>query len=194
MKLLDAFRAAGDRAVVSGRVTAEKPPTASGFIPSTIDDLEPRVYRGRIHADILYSGNMMLPRRAMEEVGSFDERLGGGATFPSAEDNDLAYRLLEAGYAIHYAPEAIVVHRTWRGGADYLALRWRYARGQGGFYGKHLSLRDRHMLRRVYDEVRVCGIRVTRLLFREPGRAMGEVVHIGGLLSGMIQWLLTQRG
>lgn len=190
--LLRALTAAGDRAVVSGRVTAEKPASAAGFVPSTIEGAEPVVYAGRINIDILYSGNMILHRSAADEIGPFDERLGGGAPFPTAEDNDFAHRLLEAGYRIHYAPDAAVEHRAWRTGREYLAVRWRYGRGQGGFYAKHFDLRDRYMLRRAGHDASQRGIRFVRLIARDPRRAVGQVVYLGGLLSGIAQWLVTR--
>jgi GT2 family glycosyltransferase len=190
--LVRALVAAGDRAVVSGRVTAEKPANATGFVPSTIEDSEPVVYEGRINIDILYSGNMILRRAAIDEIGLFDERLGGGAPFPTAEDNDFAHRLLEAGYRIHYAPDAAVEHRAWRTGRDYLSLRWRYGRGQGGFYAKHFDLRDRYMLRRAAHDASQRGVRFVRLVACDPRRAVGQIAYLAGLLSGIAQWLVTR--
>ena len=182
---------AGPRTVITGRVLPEKPATPDGFVPSTITDEKPMVYEGRIGVDILYP-NMMLHRSAVEEVGGFDVRLGGGARFPTAEDNDLAHRLLEAGYRIHYAPEAILEHRAWRTGKDYLPLRWSYGRGQGAFYAKHLDLRDRYMLRRIGHDVSHSTIRMFRFLRRDRRRAAGQVVHLAGVLSALAEWLVTR--
>jgi GT2 family glycosyltransferase len=191
--LVRAHLAAGDRAVVSGRVLPEQPPTAHGFVPSTIESEEPVVYEGRIGMDILYSNNMIMPREAAEGVGLFDERLGAGTPFQNAEDNDLAYRLLEAGYRIHYAPEPVVEHRAWRTGRDYLPLRWSYGRGQGGFYAKHFDLRDRYMIHRAAYDAKQRLIRCARLAAaREPRRALGQLVYLTGLLTAMAQWLLTR--
>jgi GT2 family glycosyltransferase len=191
--LVHAAEAAGPRALVSGRVLAEKPATADGFVPSTIDSEEHIVYSGRIGEDVLYTNNMMLHRTIVDEIGGFDERLGGGATFPTAEDNDFAHRLLEAGGAIHYAPEAVVVHRAWRTGRDYLPLRWSYGRGQGAFYAKHIDLRDRYMLWRFRHDAAQRGIRFVRHVFTDPRRSAGQLVHLAGMLSGFGQWLLTRR-
>lgn len=190
--LIRAAVSAGPRAVISGRVLPEKPATPDGFVPSTITDEKPVIYEGRIGVDILYSNNMMLHRSAMDEVGGFDVRLGGGARFPTAEDNDLAHRLLEAGYSIHYAPEAVVEHRAWRTGKDYLPLRWSYARGQGAFYAKHLDLRDPYMLRRIRDDVTQTVLRLMRVLRSDRREALGQVVHLAGLLSATAQWLVAR--
>jgi GT2 family glycosyltransferase len=192
--LLRAVVSSGPRAVISGRVLPEKPASRDGFVPSTIDGEVPLSYEGRIGRDILYSNNMALHRSVVEEVGGFDERLGGGAPFPTAEDNDFAHRLLESGYRIRYAPEAVVVHRAWRKGSDYLPLRWSYGRGQGAFYAKHLSLSDRYMLWRLFHDV---GARVWRFflfLVSDPRKAVGQAVYLVGLLSAAAQWLVTRPG
>jgi GT2 family glycosyltransferase len=190
--LVRAALAAGPRAVITGRVLPERPESPDGFVPSTITDEEPVVYEGRIGVDILYSNNMMLHRSAFDEVGLFDGRLGGGATFPTAEDNDLAHRMLEAGYRIVYAPEAVVEHRAWRTGRDYLPLRWSYGRGQGAFYAKHLDLRDRYILRRAGHDVAHNSARFFRFLLRDPRRAAGQVVHVAAVVSAIAQWLVTR--
>ena len=190
--LVRASESAGPDAVVSGRVLAERPASADGFVPSTIDSEEPAVYSGRIAADVLYTNNMIVQRALVDRVGEFDERLGGGARFPTAEDNDFAFRLLEAGFRIHYAPEAVVVHRAWRSGRDYLPLRWSYARGQGAFYAKHANLHDRYMLWRFRHDAAQRGVRFFRYIVRDPRRAVGQVVHLAGLLSGFGEWLITR--
>ena len=53
------------------------------------------------------------------------------------------FRLLEAGYRIVYSPEAVLFHRAWRTPQSYLPLRWAYGVALGGFFAKHLTLRDR---------------------------------------------------
>ena len=190
--LVRAAISAGPRAVITGRVLPEKSTTPDGFVPSTITDEKPVVYEGRIGIDILYSNSMMLHRSAMDEVGGFDARLGGGARFPTAEDNDLAHRLLEAGYRICYAPEAVLEHRAWRTTRDYLPIRWSYGRGQGAFYAKHLDLRDRYMLRRVVHDVSHSTVRMFRFLRRDRRRAAGQVVHLAGVLGALAEWLVTR--
>jgi GT2 family glycosyltransferase len=190
--LMRALLDAGPRAVATGSVLPEDE-RASGFVPSIMADRHPAVYEGRIGEDILYLGNMVLRRSAFDEVGILDERLGGGTRFPSAEDNDLAFRLLEAGYRIHYVPEAEVYHRAWRSDDHYLPLRWSYGRGQGAFYAKHAHLRDRYMLWRLAQEIRARTTRCLRVLPSDPRRAAGQVVSLLGVLTGFAEWLFTRR-
>jgi GT2 family glycosyltransferase len=190
--LVRALERAGSRSVVTGQVFPADT-RVGGFVPSTKVDPNPTVYEGRVGEDILYPHNMALYRNLFDEVGTFDLRLGGGARFAAAEYNDFCYRLLEAGCRILYVPEAAVHHRAWRSHADYLPLRWSYGRGQGGYYAKHMSLRDRHMLHRFTWELRHRSGRMLRRLIREPRSAAGEAIYLAGLITGLAEWLVTQR-
>ncbi|CAG7844257.1 N-acetylglucosaminyl-diphospho-decaprenol L-rhamnosyltransferase [Pseudoclavibacter triregionum] len=66
-------------------------------------------------------GAAMLRRRALDEVGVFDERL-----FMYYEDTDLSWRLRRAGWGIRYVADAVVVHdhAASSGGASARFLRW----------------------------------------------------------------------
>jgi GT2 family glycosyltransferase len=192
--LVRALLHGGVRAVVTGQVRPAEAEVAHAFVPSTKVDEATAVYRGRLTEDVLYTGNMAMYRSVADAVGLFDERLGPGTAFPSAEDNDFGFRLLEAGYRIVYVPEALLYHRAWRSERDYVRLRWTYGVGRGGFYAKHLGLRDRYMLRRMTTDVRrhlrssVSGVR------RERRRAYGDLALATGILVGAVKWLLTKRG
>jgi GT2 family glycosyltransferase len=192
--LIRALSQAGPRDVVTGQVRPAEPEVSNAFVPSTKVDEAPAVYSGRLAEDVLYTGNMAMYRSAADAVGLFDERLGPGTSFPSAEDNDLGFRLLEAGYRIVYVPEALLYHRAWRSDRDYVRLRWDYGVGRGGFYAKHLDLRDRYMLRRLTTDVgrhlrsSVSGLR------RDRRRAYGDIALAAGVLTGAVRWLLAERG
>ena len=189
--LLHALEDAGDRVAVTGPVLAEEGGNRT-FVPSTVELGEPTIYEGRIGRDVLAGGNSALKKPALEETGGFDERLGAGGRYPAADDNDLGYRLLEAGYRIVFAPDAFLYHRAWRPKREYARLRWRYGRGKGGFYAKHLSLRDRHMLCRAGRDI---GGRLARLPHgvRARRRAIGDLAYVAGVLSGAVEWLATER-
>jgi len=191
--LIHALREAGPRSVVTGQVRPEAAREQERFVPSTIADEAPAAYAGRIGRDVLFTGNMALYRSAFDEVGGFDERLGPGTHFSAAEDNDLGFRLLDRGFRIVYAPQAMLYHRAWRSADDYLRLRWRYGRGQGAYYAKHLSLHDRHMLWRLAASVKGHSMQCIWCLRRRRREAYGHAVYVAGLLSGAVQWLLTQH-
>src|SRR5207244_1414095 len=117
-ELIGSLVEAGKRAVVTGQVLPSASEVEGGFAPSTVETQTPAVYEGRITTHVMPAGNMAIHASAIQEVGLFDERLGAGAIFPSAEDHDLGFRLLEAGYRILYVPQAIVYHRAWRSAKD----------------------------------------------------------------------------
>jgi GT2 family glycosyltransferase len=191
--LIGALLAAPPRSVVVGRVLAGPPERKGGFAPSTLADARPAVYGGRIGTDVIAAGNLALRRSALVDVGPFDERLGAGARFPSSEDNDLGFRLLEAGYSIVYAPEAALIHRSWRRQSDWITLRWSYGRGQGAYFAKHASIHDQYMIRRLLTDL-------MRHLRRAPGRlrskpymAVGDMVYALALVMGAAEWTITER-
>ena len=183
---------AGPRAVVTGRVLAAPAEVPRGFAPTLAVREAPAIYQGRIGTEVLAGGHMAAFRSAFQEVGGFDERLGAGALYPAADDNDLGFRLLEAGYRIVYVPEAVVYHRAWRSGVEYFRVRWSYGLGKGGYYAKYLSLRDRYMLRRMVYDVshRVYGFPLR--LWRDRRLATGDPAYVLGILVGATRWLLTQ--
>jgi GT2 family glycosyltransferase len=191
--LMRALIEASPCAVVTGQVQPSESEVAGGFVPSTIEDQTPAVYRGRILIEVLSAGNMALHCSAIKDVGLFDERLGAGSAFRSAEDNDLGYRLLEAGYRVLYVPEAIVYHRAWRSTREYMPLRWSYGFGRGAFFAKHLNRHDGFMLRRM---LKAFGQYTGRLIRYVPVRSrrqtLGDAVFILGMFSGSMKWLLTQ--
>ncbi len=186
--LITALLASPPRTVVTGQVASGGAEVDGGFAPSTSPDALPRTWRGRIGQDVLLPHNMALSRAAFEEVGLFDPRLGAGSHFPSSEDNDFGYRLLEAGYGIRYVPEAVLVHRAWRAPAAWIPLRWAYGRGQGAYFAKHASLRDRYMLRRLWRDAARHARRAPRQLLAHPRRAAGDLVYAAAVLIGAAEW------
>jgi GT2 family glycosyltransferase len=188
--LVDALIRIGCRGVVTGQVA---PADAGALAPSIKVASNPAQYEGRVGSDVLYSGNMGMYRATLIALGGFDDRLGPGTRFPAAEDNDLGFRLLEAGYRIVYVPEAVVYHRSWRSRRDNFVLRYRYGRGQGAFYAKHATLSDPYMLRRLFKDL-VLGVRsVARMIVPQPFGAVAEVLYVLGLLTGAAGWLWANR-
>jgi GT2 family glycosyltransferase len=191
--LIRALLRAGPRSVVTGQVLLTEAETPGGFQVTIKVDEAPAVYVGRVAKDVLLPLNMAMHRSAIDEVGSFDVRLGPGTPFPGAEDNDLGFRLLEAGYRIIYVPQAVLYHRAWRSAQDYLRLRWGYGRAQGAFFAKYLSLKNRYMLGRLGKDVGHYVYTCFRRIRHERRRAYGDAVYVLGILSGAMQWLLTQQ-
>lgn len=63
--------------------------------------------------------NMAFRRTVLQALGGFDPRLGPGAAGCS-EDSEMWFRVLNAGWAIHYSPRAVAIHTHRR---DMPALR-----------------------------------------------------------------------
>jgi GT2 family glycosyltransferase len=179
------------RIVVTGRVLPGKQEVKGGFVPALVTNDEPRVYSGRIGTDVLAAGHMAMYRSTICELGKFDERLGAGSRFDSADDNDYGFRLLEAGYRIAYVPEAVIYHRAWRSERDYFRMRWAYGRGKGGFYTKYANLRDLYMTKRMGKDVSLNLLRFPWRVLHRPRLAFGDIVYAAGILSGAMEWSLN---
>ena len=54
--------------------------------------------------DVVPGANVALPRELVLALGGYDERLGAGTRFASADDNDIGQRLLAAGCEVHHVP------------------------------------------------------------------------------------------
>ena len=187
-----ALRQAGPGVVVTGRVV---PLSVSDemFAPSIKPDNARAEYVGRLDRDVLYSGNMGMHRDVFTQVGEFDDRLGIGAPFRAASDNDFGFRLLEAGFRIAYIPEALVYHVAWRHRRSQWRVHWGYGVGQGAFYAKHLTAAEGHVARRLVRDVRRRALRMTKSLARDRRLARHEAVYLAGFTTGFARWLLTQN-
>ena len=54
--------------------------------------------------------NFLVRRSVLDIVGGFDERLGRGAALGCSEENDLLFRILDAGYAVATCSQSVVHH------------------------------------------------------------------------------------
>lgn len=189
--IVRALAAAGPRGVVTGQVLPTEAERPGGFVPTLVIDDVAKVYEGRIGKDVLFPLNMAMHRSVIEDIGSFDERLGPGTRFPAGEDNDFGLRLLEAKYRIVYAPEAALFHRAWR--SDRLRLRWCYGRGQGGYFAKHFDFRDRYIAGWMLRSLGYYFARAFSRARKDPRLAAGDALFAAGTIFGAFEWLLSRR-
>ena len=89
---------------------------------------------------------MAVRRRAVLEVGGFDERLGPGAPL-HGEEHDLLLRLQEAGWLVRVAAAPPVDHLEWRDEAETRRNLLVYSRGAGAFIGAALRRAPRRWAR-----------------------------------------------
>ena len=180
----------GSQGVVTGQVLSSEEDN-TGFAPSIREDYESIIYRGRVNRDVLFTGNMAAFRDAFNSIGGFDSRLGPGTFYPAAEDNDFAFRLLEAGYCIVYDPHSTVYHRVWRSNQESLWLAWNYGCGQGAFYAKYFSLKDPYTIRRMVRNVIGYLSRVPLRILRQPPQAYRDILYVSGLVYGAAHWRMV---
>jgi len=81
--------------------------------------------------------NLWLRRDVALALGGFDEGMGPGARFGSAEGNDLVCRALAAGHAARYEPALRVVHPDKRLTPEAVARAGRYGLGLGFALRRH---------------------------------------------------------
>ncbi len=87
--------------------------------------------------------NLALRREALDDAGSFDELLGAGARFRSAEDTDMLYRVMRSGWAVVCSDEITVVHDERRSLQEQLSVHTGYGLGAGAQTIKHVLTGDR---------------------------------------------------
>jgi len=192
--LVSALVSAEPGTVVTGMVKPGEPEVRNGFAPSLRTEDENEVSRGRPGKDVLWTGNMAMYRSDFLELGGFDVRLGPGTAFPSTEDNDFGYRILEAGFSIVYVPGAVLYHRAWRRSNAYYSLRWHYGLGMGAYYAKHVQFRDGYIMKRMGADLAYYARSLPHYVRVDRRRAYGAILYCVGVIVGVLRWLLTVRG
>lgn len=92
-------------AVVAGEIRAFRPRTAVERYYETL-----MCQKRNLSFPLPYfvTANVALRRSVFDEIGPFD------SGFPSCEDVDMSWRLIDNGYEIEYAPQAVVYHKNIR--------------------------------------------------------------------------------
>jgi len=95
--------------------------------------------------------NMAFRREVFHRIGLFDVRLGAGRFFAGADEVELVYRGLKAGYHLLYAPNVLVYHNHDRVTVEQAcSLEYGYAKGNAAYLIKHLLRGDMYAMRLVY--------------------------------------------
>lgn len=101
------------------------------------------IYRWPRSAFRLGSGfNFAFRREALVAAGPFDECLGAGARFRSAEDTDMLYRVLRQGWEVVCSDAIDVIHDDWRPRRSMPRLLFGYGVGTGAQSAKHHAAGD----------------------------------------------------
>lgn len=100
-------------------------------------DMRRQVYRKNIITPIFKIGcNFVFSRSVLDKVGLFDTLFGPGARFPSSDDNDWGYRLLNLGIKALYEPRLKLTHQSWRDEHADLKQMSEYGYSLGAFLAK----------------------------------------------------------
>ena len=163
-----------------------------------------RTERERLHpglsGDLGASANLGVRRRALTDVGGFDETLGPGSWAASAEDLDLIDRLFRVGWSGLFEPSAVAEHDQWRTRPQLLSLDWRYGKGMGVRLAR-LARWDRPRARRLLREAVIeQGVRPVLDDLRH-GYEFGAITvatrtlaTVLGLVVGMVGSTMRARG
>ena len=186
---------AGPEGVATGRVLAAPREGGGAIVPpaTLVTRSMPAVYRGPQWLDVVPGANLALHRERVLTLGGYDERLGAGTRFSAADDNDMGHRLLLSGCEVRHVPAAVVLHRAWRARGELVRLRWRYARGKGAFYAKHITRGDRHLLRRAMADSRSRMRRAFAAIPRSPPTVAAELLSLAGMICGALDWVVRER-
>ena len=115
---------------------------------------------------------LMARRKALEEVGGFDENY-----FLYFEDIDLCYRIREKGWTLQYCPEAHILHIGGTSASlKKKSIRYQYRKSQLYFYRKHTSGLSQKLLR-LY--LRLNFIFSALLFWRRDGGDSGPIDFFG---------------
>jgi glycosyltransferase involved in cell wall biosynthesis len=137
------------------------------------------------------SGNLAVRREAFFALGGFDEGLGAGTSFPSAEDTDFVYRAMRAGFRLRYIPEAIVDHDQWRAPSEAIAVEQGYAIGLGAFLITHVRRGDAYALGLVFRNAWHLGVLpiVDGAIHLRRHRLRSGWHYLSGIPRGMLRGL-----
>lgn len=147
--LAEYFKAEPEIGVVGGALIVPKParsglaycpwnsPTEAVYDPVASNYQEPEGWGWA-------TANVALRRSVIEQVGEFDEYLGRGAVFMTAEDTDYRLRLERLGIKTRTTPRSVVYHTYGHryGLRAIFQLKQGYAIGSGGLNAKLKLLGD----------------------------------------------------
>lgn len=163
---------------------------SAGFIPAykRSDRVIVKSFWGKCRARGIGAG-LGVRRDPILAIGGFDEALGAGGIFPSAEDADIAVRAIAHGQWVCETNEVSVTHygfRTWK---EARALASRDWEGLGATYIKPLKAgRVDALVVLLYELIFPCFLEpLSPLLQLRRPRGMARMAHfIKGCVRGLI--------
>jgi GT2 family glycosyltransferase len=128
--------------------------------------------------------NFAARRELFDQVGGFDEVLGGGGPLQSSQDFDFMYRVFRSGRSTLLEPDVVVYHLGFRSTAEWTATVRSYGIGVGGFCLKHVRMGDLYAARIMCGFLGRTGAQlIKRLLMLKP--AGEQWTFLTNMLAGM---------
>jgi glycosyltransferase involved in cell wall biosynthesis len=179
--------------VITGRILPGPEFKSGAPVPGLRLSKDRMVFQGRPRfGDILYGGHFGASRELFARLGPtpFDEKLGPGAQFPGAEDEDFGYRVLKAGFPIVYEPSIEVTHHPEM--HDYRRTSYTHGIGGGAFVAKHALQGDIGILGRLVHGFIVNLMKSARAYLRlQELEGSIRLFNSLGLMIGFLQGMLV---
>jgi glycosyltransferase involved in cell wall biosynthesis len=123
-------------------------------------------------------------KKVLMKIGGFDERLG------NAEDVELAWRVLRAGYRIGYEPRSIIYHFHRARLVDF--LRQQYDFGKWSMIARKLSRMSTWRQELLMVSAPLTIFKHIKEAFRQPllplFLTLASIAYAGGLSNGLSTW------
>jgi hypothetical protein len=175
--------------VVFGNVASGPHDTAAGFISAYTRSATFIATSMRDKPQVEGIGACMGLRKSVwSALGGFDEMLGAGSRFESADDTDFVIRALMNGYDICETPDVNVVHHGFRTWVEGRRLISGYLFGIGATLGKHIRCGN-------WSVLHVLRALAIRWAFGGPvvdfGFRPSRLVRLGGFIRGFGHGFVT---
>jgi GT2 family glycosyltransferase len=188
--MVDAFEQDPRVACVYCDVEAAAHDGAAGFIPYQLG-VDRRFDRLSSYDLAVGMGAAVGYRReAVAAVGGFDESLGAGGRFKSAEEVDIAMRMLATGHAVRYITSARVVHHGFRTNDEGRVLVRGYMYGSAAALAKLVKCREIGVAGPIARLVWASVVKVVWNSVRR-GRIPPVLGRITSILKGVVDGLAT---
>lgn len=185
------FAADPELYLLAGRVL----PARAGLQPVGLQEAaEPHTFYSPEGASFAVGANIAIRREVFVTCGDFDVRLGAGSFFAGADEVELLYRAMRAGYKLRYAPNVTVYHNhdrfTLRQACD---LQYNYGKGHVAYLLKHVLGGDRNALRLVYWSSVNLLKRCVGWKRTHPASARFARAHLCGMIVALLPALFRMR-
>jgi glycosyltransferase involved in cell wall biosynthesis len=179
--------------LITGRILRGPEIGPDDLVTAIVEHPERRVIRGRrVPCGIFVGAQFGAPRtlfRRLEPM-PFDERLGVGARFSGADDDEFAYRVQLLDAPIVYEPSIWCTHHTVRV-TGWRKMTYTRAIGTGAAMAKHFFKGDRRMLAELLRYVAIQWVKAFKAVLKlEEPEGSSRLIGSAGVIVGFGKWAL----